>query len=284
MSEKHKEKALNKLIKEADSEIKLTRRLLKTKKKRLDNEKMRLLESDIIVLQKAIAESDPKEILAKEERLVKARDRAMPFLNKSVVREYAEAIAIAVVLALFIRTFIVQAFKIPSGSMENTLLIGDHLLVSKFIYGIKFPFVDKKLFSFTDPDRGDVIVFRYPEDKNKDFIKRVIAIGGDKIEVKDKKVFVNDKLVEQPYAVFKASKTSLFGFQKGRNFGPFHVPKGTVFVMGDNRDNSHDSRFWGGTGGTVDINEIKGKAFILYWSWDSNKNRVRFSRIGDIIH
>ena len=284
MNDKHKEKALQKLIKEADSEIKMTRRLLKTKRKRLDDEKMRLLESDIIVLQKAIAEQDPKEILAKEERLVKARDRAMPFLNKSVVREYAEAIAIAVVLALFIRTFIVQAFKIPSGSMEDTLLVGDHLLVNKFIYGIKFPFVDKKFFSFTDPERGDVIVFRYPEDKDKDFIKRVAAVGGDKIEVKDKKVYVNDKPVDEPYAVFKSGKTSFFGFQKGRDFGPFNVPKGTVFVMGDNRDNSHDSRFWGGTGGTVDVNEIKGKAFILYWSWDSGNSRVRFGRIGDLIH
>ncbi|MBE9504810.1 MAG: signal peptidase I [Proteobacteria bacterium] len=204
----------------------------------------------------------------------------MPFHNKSVVREYAEAIVIAIILALFIRSFIVQAFKIPSGSMEETLLIGDHLLVNKFIYGISLPFIDKKLVDFASPKRGDIIVFRYPEDKDKDFIKRVIGVGGDKVEVKNKKVFINDEpLGDEPYAVFKAGE-SLFGFTKGRNFGPKTVPENHVFVMGDNRDNSHDSRFWG----TVHTDEIRGKAFILYWSWDSVNNGIRFRRIGNLIH
>ena len=279
MSEKHKEKAISKILKEADFEINKTRRLIKKSKNKVDSEKIKLLETDIMALEKSVRGKDAKEILAKEERLVGARDRVMPFYNKSVFREYAEAIVIAVVLALFIRTFVVQAFKIPSGSMENTLLIGDHLLVNKFLYGIKMPFLDKKIVTFSDPEKGDVIVFRYPEDKSKDFIKRVIAVGGDKIEVKNKKVFINDEpLGEEPYAVFRAGE-SFFGFQKGRNFGPFNVPKDNVFVMGDNRDNSHDSRFWG----TVDINEIKGKAFILYWSWDSKDSSVRFNRLGNLI-
>ncbi len=279
MSDKHKERTEAKILKEAQAEIKLTKTLIKKKRKKLDNEKIQLLQTDIMALENTIAKGDLKEILAKEERLVKARDRSMPFLNKSVVREYAEAILIAVVLALFIRTFIVQAFKIPSGSMEDTLLVGDHLLVNKFIYGIKIPFINKNIIDITDPKRGDIVVFRYPEDKNKDFIKRVIGVGGDKIEVKKKQVYVNDEPINEPYAEFKAGETSFFGFQKGRNFGPFDVPEGHVFVMGDNRDNSHDSRFWG----TVDVSEIKGKAFILYWSWDRVNSSVRFGRLGNLI-
>jgi len=279
MSEKHKERTEAKILKEAQSEIKLTKSLIKKKRKKLEKEKIQLLETDIMALENTIAKGDLKDILAKEERLVKARDRSMPFLNKSVVREYAEAILIAVVLALFIRTFIVQAFKIPSGSMENTLLVGDHLLVNKFIYGVKIPFINKNIIDITDPKRGDIVVFRYPEDKSKDFIKRVIGIGGDKIEIKKKQVYVNDRPIDEPYAQFKAGETSFFGFQKGRDFGPFDVPEGHIFVMGDNRDNSHDSRFWG----TVDISEIKGKAFILYWSWDRGNSSVRFSRLGNII-
>ena len=279
MSEKHKRKAVKKIMKEAELEIKKTRSVIKKKRKKVGEDKIRLLESDILALETAIANGDHKDVLAKEERLVRARDRVMPFLNKSTVREYAEAIVIAVVLALFIRTFVVQAFKIPSGSMENTLLVGDHLLVSKFIYGIKIPVINKKLVTFGEPQRGDIIVFRYPEDKNKDFIKRVIAVGGDKVEVKNKLVYINDEPTDEPYTVFRAGETSFFGFKKGRNFGPFDVPEGEVFVMGDNRDNSHDSRFWG----TVNINEIKGKAFILYWSWDRGNKRIRFDRIGDLI-
>ncbi len=280
MSEKHRQKAIARIVKEAEAEIKKTRGLIKKKRKKIDNDKVSLLETDILALETAIAKGEPKEILAKEERLIKARDRSMPFLNKSVVREYAEAIAIAVVLALFIRTFIVQAFKIPSGSMEDTLLVGDHLLVNKFIYGVKIPFVDEKVGTFNEPKRGDIIVFRYPVDKSKDFIKRVIAVGGDKVEVKNRKVFINDEPAgQEPYAVFKAGDTLFSGFQKGRNFGPFSVPEGQLFVMGDNRDNSHDSRFWG----TVDLNAVKGKAFILYWSWDRTNKRVRFGRIGDLI-
>lgn len=204
--------------------------------------------------------------------------------SKSVVREYAEAIIIAIILALFIRTFVVQAFKIPSGSMLPTLQIGDHLLVNKFIFGVKIPMVGTTLIPWKDPARGDVIVFRFPKDRSTDYIKRVIAVSGDVVSIRDRKVFINNTPVEDPHAHF----TNPPGQSPGANYGPVTVPKGSVFVMGDNRDNSFDSRFWG----FVDEKDILGKAFILYWSWDLEKpllsvdrfTSIRWSRIGDVIH
>ena len=185
--------------------------------------------------------------------------------RKSTFREYAEAAAIAVLLALFIRTFVVQAFKIPSGSMEPTLLIGDHILVNKFIYGVKIPFVRTTVIPISRPERGDVVVFIYPVDKSKDFIKRVIGLPGDKIEIRDKKIYVNGNLYED--------KHGFYADRRAANANPGHpdrftVPKGHIFVMGDNRDHSYDSRFWG----YVPIETIKGKAFIIYFSWP-NWNR-----------
>ncbi|MBU1709105.1 MAG: signal peptidase I [Proteobacteria bacterium] len=196
--------------------------------------------------------------------------------RKSVVREYVEAILIALILALFIRTFIVQAFKIPSGSMIPTLLIGDHILVNKFCYGIKNPLSGHTWISLGQPERGDVIVFKYPVNPSQDFIKRVIATEGDRIEIKDKKVYVNEKLFEVASTIFLDPKI-LPGERD--NFGPQTVPANSLFVMGDNRDNSHDSRFWH----FVDLTKVKGKAFMLYWSWNSEEFSVRWKRIGDII-
>ena len=184
--------------------------------------------------------------------------------KKSVFREYAEAAAIAVILALFIRTFVVQAFKIPSGSMEPTLLVGDHILVNKFIYGIKIPFIDKTLIPISDPKRNDVIVFIYPVDKSKDFIKRVIGLPGDKVEMKGQKIYINGKLFDDKYGVYSRSPSSGGDMNReGLDFGPVTVPPGHLFVMGDNRDHSYDSRFWG----FVPLDAVKGKAFIIYWSW-----------------
>ena len=184
--------------------------------------------------------------------------------KKSVFREYAEAAAIAVILALFIRTFVVQAFKIPSGSMEPTLLIGDHILVNKFIYGIKIPFLDTTLIPISDPERDDVIVFIYPVDKSKDFIKRVIGLPGDKVEMKKQKIFINGELFEDKHGVFSLNPSSDRGLvREGSDFGPVIVSEGHLFVMGDNRDHSYDSRFWG----FVPLDAVKGKAFIIYWSW-----------------
>ncbi len=207
--------------------------------------------------------------------------------SKSVVREYVEAIIIAILLALFIRTFIVQAFKIPSGSMLPTLKIGDHLLVNKFSYGVKIPFTGTLLVPWNDPERGDVVVFRFPKDRSVDYIKRVVGVPGDIVTIKDKHVMINGKAVADPHAHF-TSGTLLDGKSSPRdNFGPVTVPKNSIFVMGDNRDNSYDGRFWG----FVDQRDILGKAFILYWSWDLEKpllsmdrvTSVRWGRIGNLI-
>lgn len=207
---------------------------------------------------------------------------------KSTFREYTEAIIIALVLAFFIRTFIIQAFKIPSGSMLPTLLIGDHLLVNKFIYGIKVPFTGTVLVPINSPERNDVIVFRYPQDPKLDYIKRVIAIGGDTIESRDKVLYVNDKPFDDKYGVHMDDSVADGTLSPRDNFGPIVVPEGKVFVMGDNRDNSYDSRFWG----FVDQKAILGKALIIYWSWDVERplfslerlQSVRWGRFGDIIH
>lgn len=199
--------------------------------------------------------------------------------KKHIVREYAESIIVAVILALIIRTFFVQAFKIPSGSMEDTLLIGDHLLVSKFLYGTKIPFTDTKILKIRDPKRGDVVVFEYPEDPSKDFIKRVVGTPGDVVEGKDKKVFVNGKLYENPHEIHKEQEIIPKAQNPRDTFGPMTVPADSYFVMGDNRDRSYDSRFWG----FVKSSKLKGKAFIKYWSWDSDKFSVRFRNIGRLI-
>ncbi len=208
--------------------------------------------------------------------------------QKSTAREYIEAILIALILALFIRTFVVQAFKIPSGSMLQTLLIGDHILVSKFIYGIKNPFSGSVLLPIKSPKRGDIVVFKYPKDPKLDYIKRVIATAGDTVEIRDKKVFINGISVEDPHGEFRNSRILSASESPRDNYGPMTVPEGHLFVMGDNRDNSADSRFWGFVG----LKAVRGKAFIIYWSWDVTKpllsweriSSARWSRIGDILH
>jgi signal peptidase I len=187
--------------------------------------------------------------------------------EKSVIRQYAEAFIIAIVLAMVIRTFVVQAFKIPSGSMLPTLQIGDHLLVNKFLYW------------FTDPKRGDIIVFKFPQDEGRDFIKRVIALPGDKVEVRGKQVYVNDEPVQESYAVHLDPSMQDNPHSPRDHYGPVRIPPGQLFMMGDNRDYSMDSRFWG----YLDTKKIKGKAFIIYWSWDRERFRPRWTRIGMII-
>lgn len=218
--------------------------------------------------------------------------------KKGQARETVEAIIIAILLALFIRTFILQAFKIPSSSMEETLLVGDHLLVNKFSYGlqvplpamitlfgVRVPFFETTLYNtWGSVKRGDVIVFRYPNDRTKDYIKRVVAVGGDIIHIKRDKVYINGEISKTENAIFKGSYVR--GSSIIRDFGPYTIPDGRVFVMGDNRDNSYDSRYWGledPANITVSVKEIKGKAFIIYWSWDSVKATIRLSRFLDII-
>jgi signal peptidase I len=204
------------------------------------------------------------------------------FVRSIVSRENIEAIVIAVMLALFIRTFVVQAFKIPSGSMEPTLLVGDHILVNKFIFGLSIPFTGKKIFQFTQPQRGDVIVFIYPVDESKDFIKRVIGLEGDTIEIRDKKILINGSVHVDAHGVYSDERI-LREWNSSAvrdNFGPMQVPPGHLFVMGDNRDKSYDSRFWG----FVDRNKVRGKAFLIYWSWERPFHNFRLTRIGKTIN
>jgi signal peptidase I len=212
----------------------------------------------------------------------KEESRSNRFIKSIISKENIEAIVIAVVLALFIRSFVVQAFKIPSGSMEPTLLIGDHILVNKFIYGIKIPFIEKKFVCFKQPKRGDVIVFIYPVDPSKDFIKRVIGVAGDTIHIKNKKIYINGKLFNDNFGYYSDHRI-INEWGKGLNrdnYGPEKVPSNCLFVMGDNRDKSYDSRFWG----FVDINKVKGKAFLIYWSWESPLKNLRWKRIANVIH
>jgi signal peptidase I len=208
--------------------------------------------------------------------------------KRKFIKEYLEPIAIAILIALFIRTFIVQAFKIPSSSMVPTLEVGDHILVSKFIYGIKIPLTKTKWFQFKNPQRGDVIVFIYPKDPSKDFIKRVVGVGEDRIDIEGDKVYINGKQMDDPWGHYDTKNE----WRKNLGpVGPFEhvvVPKDHLFVLGDNRDNSQDSRFWG----FVHVSEVKGKAFIIYfsgpsilnilipWIWDE----ISWMRFGKLIH
>lgn len=195
--------------------------------------------------------------------------------GKSVWREYAEALVVALALALVIRTFVVQAFKIPSESMLQTLLVGDHLLASKFAYGIKIPFTDKYIYEGEDPKRGDVVIFAYPNDPSVDYIKRVVGVPGDEIEVRDKQLYRNGLPVKEAY--IRHSDPDVMEPLRD-NYAPVKVPPGKYFVMGDNRDNSLDSRFWG----FVDRSAIKAKAWRIYWSW-GGLDDMRWSRIGQKI-
>ena len=190
--------------------------------------------------------------------------------GRSVFREYLEALLIAVIFATFARTYVVQAFKIPTGSMEQNLLIGDHILVNKFIYSPLVSPIENWLFPYRSVRRGDIVVFKFPSDPSRDFIKRCIALGGDQVEIIDKQVLVNGEPVgEAGYTYFADPHTyppSVFlpdDYRYRDNFGPFEVPEGELFFLGDNRDNSNDSRFWG----TVPRSLIKGRAFLVYWSF-----------------
>jgi signal peptidase I len=195
--------------------------------------------------------------------------------KRSTLREYVEAALWALVLTLFLRAFVIQAFRIPSESMLDTLLVGDFLFVNKFEYGPKIPFTHTRLPGLHPPHRGDVIVFQFPQDPSKDFIKRCIATGGETVEVKEKQVYVNGRKLDEPYARHTDPNIRPAGFDFRDNFGPFTVPKGEMFMMGDNRDNSNDSRYWG----TLPMDLVKGRAMFLYWSWDSEAGWPRWNRL-----
>jgi signal peptidase I len=214
--------------------------------------------------------------------------------RKSDFREYAEAIVVAMLLAFAIRVFVVQAFKIPSGSMIPTLLIGDHILVSKLSYGLQWPgdcqvkmtfppitcYTSKPIVKLGEPQRGDIIVFRYPEDEDKDFIKRIVGVPGDTIEIRNKVVYVNGIALDDHAFTQRVDPGIIDGTVTPRdNFGPATVPAQSYFVMGDNRDQSLDSRFWG----YVSADKIRGRAFRIYWSWSGQGDWlhwIRWERIG----
>ena len=210
--------------------------------------------------------------------------------RKGKIREYVEAFAVALLIALVVRTLVIQAFKIPSSSMEDTLLIGDHIFVNKFLYGYHIPFTRGRVLQFADPKRGDIVVFVFPEDKSKDFIKRVVGLPGELVEIRRKTVYIDGAPLAEGHTLFADGKDS-DGFIRGRdNMPPVRVPAGKLFVMGDNRDRSYDSRFWG----FVDMDAVIGKSLFIYFSIDWNRGvgwtdverfpeLVRWDRIGRIL-
>jgi len=210
--------------------------------------------------------------------------------RKSTAREYFESICVAVILALFVRTFIVQAFKIPTGSMENNLLIGDHLLVNKFVFAPTVSGLERTLLPIDPIRRGDIIVFKYPEEPERDFIKRVIGLPGETLELRQKRVYINGTLLDEPYVHYLVppdEENSGGGeFDVRVQYGPVTVPAGHYFMMGDNRDNSQDSRYWG----FMPEEYIKGKALFVYFSFGEEPglsglvSGIRWNRIFHQIH
>ena len=208
--------------------------------------------------------------MAKSTTPAPARGAEPGGFRKSNAREYFESIVVAVILALFVRTWVVQAFKIPTGSMENNLLIGDHLLVNKFVFAPTASALERALMPVTDVRRGDIVVFKYPEDPERDFIKRVIGLPGETLELREKRVYINGTMLDEPYVHFlelpgATAFHELTSFDVKTSYGPVTIPPGHLFVMGDNRDNSQDSRYWG----FLPAPYVKGKALVVYWSYDS---------------
>lgn len=206
---------------------------------------------------------------------------ASPSFKKSVAREYLESVVVAVILALFIRTFVVQAFKIPTGSMETNLLIGDHLLVNKLVYSPSFGSLEDHLLAKKPIARGHVVVFKFPEDPTRDFIKRVVGLPGETVEIRDKTVYIDGRPLDEPYVHFLepplARNDPEYGLRSEGlrdHWGPQVVPAGHVFVLGDNRDNSRDSRFWG----FLPLDQVKGRALMVYWSYEAS--REEYHRTG----
>ena len=288
--------------------ISQTQALLNKNSKRIGPESAAVVGNKITAAETALAGGNTEEIIRKTSDLEGASRDYLSKFAKSKLRQNVEALVFAVALALLIRTFVFQPFKIPSGSMIPTLLVGDHLLVSKFIFGTKIPFTDKIVLPIENIKRGDVIVFTYPNtehDPSKNgifYIKRVVGIPGDSIDLDGRQLVINGQKVpleftgsyvdERNGEQFDEYREDLFGvehrviYRKGRdstNKGSFIplsvVPEGYVFVMGDNRDNSQDSRYWG----FVPMENIAGRAFLIHWSWDFDspdiENKVRWNRI-----
>ncbi len=199
--------------------------------------------------------------------------------DKSTVREYFESICVAVILALFVRTFVFQAFKIPTGSMEENLLVGDHLIVNKMLYAPTATGLEQKLMPVRKVKRKDVVVFKFPNEPERDFIKRVVALPGERIRIENKKVFIDGEPLDEPYAHFlevPGTDENVYSDPRGDNMHEIVVPEGHYFVMGDNRDNSHDSRFWGTMPGDL----LKGRALMIYWSYNAPDGKDAYFKEG----
>ena len=226
--------------------------------------------------------------------MAKSSSEAPAGYRKSTAREYFESICVAVILALFVRTFVVQAFKIPTGSMENNLLIGDHLLVNKFVFAPTLTGVENALLPIDPIRRGDILVFKYPEDPERDFIKRVIGLPGETLELRNKRVFINGTAIDEPYVHFlfppsdgQSGDADFTDFDLRTTYGPVTVPPDMFFMMGDNRDNSQDSRYWG----FMPRSYVKGKALFVYFSFGEGSpglggmfSNVRWGRLLHQIH
>jgi signal peptidase I len=212
--------------------------------------------------------------------MAKAEPTGPATFKKSTVREYFESIVIAVILALFVRTWVFQAFKIPTGSMENNLLIGDHLVVNKFQLAPTASSIERAVLPMASVERGDVVVFKYPEDPERDFIKRVIGLPGETLEVRRKVVYINGRALDEPYVHYLQPATTegheITSFDVRDNYGPVTVPPGNYFVMGDNRDNSQDSRYWG----FLPAHYVKGKALMVYWSYEAGRDDYQENGLG----
>ena len=210
--------------------------------------------------------------------------------NPNTGVEWAKAMVFAVLLALGIRTAVAQAYEIPSGSMEPTLLVGDHLMADKLAYGLRFPDsllgvrppglpYGRYLFRLGAVHRGEVIIFVSPPEPSIDLIKRVIGVAGDRVQIKNGRLWLNDEQVADPHAHFSLPDSMRSMNSPRDSFGPIVVPPGSLFVMGDNRDNSWDSRYWG----LVPLDSVEARAILIYWPWDSSGDRtipLRWSRFG----
>lgn len=298
----------HKARKKANLLLKHVKPVLEKNRSKISAEVVSIVEQRIGNLERALESQNYEEVLRTTDDLEIAASDYLSKYTKSKLRQNIEALAFAIILALIIRTFVFQPFKIPSGSMIPNLLVGDHLLVNKFVYGTKIPFTNIEVLPLEEIKRGDVIVFTYPNHENDPskqglyYIKRVIGLPGDDVDIDGRNLVINGQKIPLDYIgtysddrnsqQFDEYREDLFGeehtviYRKGKENTTIgskipvpKVPDGTVFVMGDNRDNSQDSRFWG----FVPKENIAGKAFIIHWSWDFANpdilNKVRWDRI-----
>ena len=291
---------LKKLVKETRYAVKVASRVLKRWHKKIPANELEPLAKALGEFRAAVKKDDIAAARVASKQLEDLLETEFRFARKSTLREWVESLGAALIIALFLRSFVLEAFKIPSGSMIPTLLVGDHIFVNKFIYGVRLPIIGKRIIEWGNPERGEVIVFAYPHDPDKDYIKRVIGIPGDRILVKDHEVYVNGKRVVQSRgepltyvddatgmnrqaihhfaALGNAQFSIIYEPKRSHASLEYVVEEGHVFVMGDNRDNSADSRAWG----QVPFENIKGRAMVVWWS-SSDREGIRLQRIGHLI-